>query len=288
MLALARNICTLDKAAELLQEVIIVNNASTESYEPVREFIAQQNTLPFRFIDAKENLGVARGRNFAVMQSSAPFLIMIDDDAEMGNKDCLVNLLEAFRKKTEGRPLAILSFKVLYFENREIQANAFPHKNFDKYSNQSYFQTNYYAGGAHAIRREAFFQAGKYPEDFFYGMEEYDLSYRVLDGGYAIAYTDTVVMLHKESPLGRKTKKERQYMLWQNKSKVAWRYLPSIYFATTSTLWSFEYLKTTGFDLAGWFRGWVDVLRIPFIEKRRKVSKETMRYLRKVEARLWY
>ena len=44
--------------------------------------------------------------------------------------------------------------------------------------------------------------------------------------GYSIAYSDKMVMLHKESPLGRKTKKEKMAMLWINKSKVAWRYLP--------------------------------------------------------------
>ncbi len=288
MLALAENITELEQAEQLLEEVIIVNNASTEDYGQVKNFIAAHPSIPFRFIDAKENLGVARGRNFAISQSSAPFLIMLDDDAVMGNKDCLVNLYEEFNISSSDRETAIISFKVLYHENGEMQVNAFPHKNFRKYSSKPHFETYYYAGGAHAIKREVFHHAGKYPEDFFYGMEEYDLSYRILDAGYSIVYSDRVVMLHKESPYGRKTKKEKMAMLWVNKAKVAWRYLPRVYFCSTAAMWSLEYLRKTGFDLAGWFSGWADVLKIPFTEKRRTVSRKTVDYLRKAEARLWY
>jgi GT2 family glycosyltransferase len=280
MLALAENIVGLDKAWELLEEVIIVNNASTEDYTAVKKFIADHPSIPFKFIDSNENLGVARGRNYAISLGSAPFLIMLDDDAVMGNQD--------FNISRSDRETAIISFKVLYYENGEMQVNAFPHKNFSKNATKPHFETYYYAGGAHAIKREVFHHAGKYPEDFFYGMEEYDLSYRILDAGYSIAYSDRVVMLHKESPLGRKTKKEKMAMLWLNKAKVAWRYLPRVYYYSTAFLWSLEYLRKTGFDVAGWFGGWADVVKIPLTEKRRQVSQNTLDYLKKTDARLWY
>jgi GT2 family glycosyltransferase len=288
MLALANNITGLDQAKDLLEEVIIVNNASTEDYSPVKNFISQHPEIPFRYFDSPENLGVARGRNFAISHSSAPFLIMLDDDAEMGNNDCLVNLYDEFNNTRTDRETAIISFKVLYYENGQMQVNAFPHKNFRDYCNKHFFETYYYAGGAHAIRRDAFHHAGKYPEDFFYGMEEYDLSYRILDAGYSIVYSDRIVMRHKESPLGRKTKKEKLAMLWLNKSKVAWKYLPKKYFYSTAFMWSLEYLRQTGFDLGGWFKGLRDVFKVPMTVKRRRVSDSTMAYLRSNEARLWY
>ncbi len=288
MLALVSNIAGLDQALELLEEVIIVNNASTEDYSSVKEYIALHPEIPFKYFDSPENPGVARGRNFAISHSSAPFLIMLDDDAEMGNKDCLVNLYEEFNTSKTYRETAIISFKVLYYENGQMQVNAFPHKNFRDYCNKNFFETYYYAGGAHAIRRDAFHHAGKYPEDFFYGMEEYDLSYRILDAGYSIVYSDRIVMRHKESPLGRKTKKEKLVMLWLNKSKVAWRYLPKKYFYSTAFMWSLEYLRQTGLDLGGWFKGMREVLKVPLTEKRRRVSDSTMAYLRETEARLWY
>ena len=288
MLALARNISELDQAEELLEEVLIVNNASTMDYDEVKTYISTIPHIHFKYIDAPENLGVARGRNFAIKQSKAPFLIMLDDDAEMGNKDCLVNLVDEFSREDGKRKVAVISFKVLYFQTREIQVNAFPHKQFEKYKAKHHFFTYYYAGGAHAIRREVFEKLGGYPEDFFYGMEEYDLGYRIVDAGYAIVYSDRVIMLHKESPHGRKTKKEKQAMLWLNKSKVAWRYLPLPYFMSTAFMWSLEYLKQTRFDIPGWFGGLFRVLRIPASEKRIPISDSSLEYLRETEARLWY
>lgn len=288
MLELAKNITQLDKASELLEEVIIVNNASTQNYSELIKYIGLTPEIPFRFIDSPENLGVARGRNFALQQGNAPFVIMLDDDAVLQNKDALVNLNDAFQQPAIGRPTAIISFKVLYYDNLEMQVNAFPHKKFKLYHEKSSFLTYYYSGGAHAIRRDVLQDTGNYPVDFFYGMEEYDLSYRILESGYSIVYSDRVVMLHKESPLGRKTKKEKMAMLWINKSKVAWRYLPMIYFFSTAILWSAEYLRKTKFDLIGWIRGWMKIITIPSTEKRTKVQSSTLSYLSSVDARLWY
>ena len=151
-----------------------------------------------------------------------------------------------------------------------------------------FFETYFYAGGAHAVKREVISSLGNYPDDFFYGMEEYDLSFRILDKGYSIVYSDQIVMLHKESPLGRKPKKEKLQMMWVNKSKVAYRYLPKKYFYSTAFMWSLQYLKMTGFNIGGFFNGWKKIFSIPSTEKRVPISKSTMEYLRSVEARLWY
>jgi GT2 family glycosyltransferase len=288
MLALAKNITLLDHASDLLEEVIIVNNDSTADYSSLETFIISQEHIPFRYIHAAENLGVARGRNFALQQGKAPIIIMLDDDAELQHKDSLVKLLQEFDLHNTERPKAIVSFKVLYFENLEMQVNALPHKDFEKYKNKNFFQTYYYAGGAHAIKREAMEKAGLYPEDFFYGMEEYDLSYRILEAGYSIVYSDKIVMLHKESPLGRTTKREKIRMMWVNKSKVSWRYLPKRYFLSTSFMWSLEYLKKSGLDISGLIKGWIEVSSIPGNEVKHTVSEATLKYLRAVDARLWY
>ena len=138
------------------------------------------------------------------------------------------------------------------------------------------------------MKRDVIEKLGYYPDDFFYGMEEYDLGYRVLDAGYSIVYSDKVVMLHKESPLGRKPKQEKLRMMWLNKSKVAYRYLPKKYFYSTAFMWGLQYLRITGFNLPGFFKGWKEVFSISSKEKRTPVSKETMSYMRKVNARLWY
>jgi GT2 family glycosyltransferase len=288
MLELLKNIYQLDSAADLLEEVIIVNNASTEDYDDVKKYIASLPSFPFKYFDAGENLGVAKGRNYAIKKGTAPLIIMLDDDAVLHNKDCLLNLLAEFETVNTKRPKALVSFKVLYYDTLQMQVNTLPHKNFAAYKDKPFFETYFYAGGAHAVKREVIEKTGLYPEDFFYGMEEYDMSYRILNAGYIILYSDKITMLHKESPLGRKPKKEKLRMMWVNKSKVAYRYLPRKYFYSTAFMWSLQYLKITGFNITGFLKGWKEIFKIKKTETKTPLNTETLSYLRKLKARLWY
>jgi len=164
MLALAMNIEKLSSKKELLEEVIIVNNNSTESYDAVKSFIQENPSTPFKYIESKENLGVSRGRNFAIDQSKAPILVLIDDDAEFQDTDALKRINEAVIEN----PLAgILAMKILYFQNSLFQLNAFPHKSFEKRKHLQSFETYYFAGCGNIIVKEAFDIAGPFPTDFF-------------------------------------------------------------------------------------------------------------------------
>jgi GT2 family glycosyltransferase len=285
MLALAMNIEKLSSKKELLEEVIIVNNNSTESYDAVKSFIQENPSTPFKLIESKENLGVSRGRNFAIEQSKAPILVLIDDDAEFQDTDALKRINEAV---IENPHAGILAMKILYFQNSQFQLNAFPHKSFEKRKHLQSFETYYFAGCGNIIVKEAFDIAGPFPTDFFYGMEEYDLSYRILDAGYTIKYIANIVLLHKESPEGRQTKSDKLRGMWVNKTKVAWRYLPMPCYFTTAIMWSMFFLLNSKFDLIGFINGWLAIVTIPFKEKRNKVSKLSQEYLNKVEARILF
>lgn len=298
-LDLARNISGLEGLDELVEEVIVVNNRSSVSYQPLEEFIAAHPALPFRYSVAPENLGVSRGRNYAIGLSRAPYLVFLDDDALFRNTDALRWIVPVFEgdagsdpdpdlAAAPGRSVGIVAFKVYYYSTGEMQKNAFPHKRFEERKDWPHFDTAYFSGCAHAIRRTVFEQVGLYPENFFYGMEEYDLSYRTLDAGFGIRYDDRVVVWHKESPAGRQPPREKLRGMWVNKSVVAWKYLPYRYFYTTALLWSLEYLKKSGRHLGGFFRSWGQVFGIPGREKRRPVGAATREYLRRVKARLTY
>jgi GT2 family glycosyltransferase len=292
MLSLAENISQLSGLGELVEEVIIVNNRSSQSYQVVEDFISAHPEVPFRYVTAPENLGVSRGRNFAVRLSTASILIFLDDDALIRNSDALSATMAIFggddATVSPDRPVGIAAFKVYYYSTNEMQQNAFPHKRFAERKDWPHFDTAYFSGCAHAIRRSVFDTAGFYPENFFYGMEEYDLSYRALDKGYCICYDDRVIILHKESPAGRLPPREKLRGMWVNKSKVAWKYLPRRYFFSTAFLWSLEYLKKSGWHVGGFIRGWREVARIPGTEKKTPVGVATMTYLRRVKARLTY
>lgn len=288
-LELLQNISTLNDAATLLRDVIIVNNASSSDYTQVKNYIAAETSIPFKYFDAPSNLGVTRGRNFALQFAKGEIIIFLDDDAVLQNNNALQNIVRSFNQPgIDERETAIVSFKVLYYDTLQMQVNGLPHKKYNRYKDKQEFFTYYFAGGAHAIKRKVLNETGNLPEEFFYGMEEYDLSYRILEKGYCIKYDASIVMLHKESPLGRKPKTDKLRMMWVNKAKVAYRYLSMRYFFTTTIMWSFQFLKETGFDLRGFIKGWKEVSAISRHEKRTPLSARTIQYLHMVSARLWY
>lgn len=286
-LALLQNLVGLQDAQSLVEELILVNNASSENYEPVAAYAAQVHPFPIKYLNPGKNLGVAAGRNFAIRQSGAPILFMLDDDAVLENKDALIQVAQSFSGDA-GINLGALACKVLYYDTHEWQKNAFPHKDFNRRKNLHHFDTYYFTGCAHALSRKALEETGLYPEDFFYGMEEYDLCYRLINKGYRIVYNAQVVLLHKESPFGRTTKAEKLQMMWVNKSKVAWRYLSPTHFASTALLWSLFFLRQSAFNWKYFVKGWKAILIIPQNEKRRPLTTHARAYLQKVQARLWY
>lgn len=288
-LQLAENIDGLEGLHELVEEVIFVNNRSSLSYSALESFVAARSGGPFRYYATEENLGVSRGRNYAIRQSKAPILVFLDDDALFHDKDALLRIVELFgEEEQQRRNTGIVGFKVFYYATGQLQQTAFPHKQFDRRKDWTHFETYYFAGCAHAIRKQVFEQAGYYPENFFYGMEEYDLSYRALDAGFHICYDDRVAILHKESPAGRLPHRDKLRGMWVNKSRVAWKYLPKKYFYTTALLWSLEYLKKSGWDWKGYWKGWKEVSKVPSGEVRRVLRPDSLAYLQKVEARLTY
>lgn len=285
MLALAKNIVSLDHKEAFLEEVIIINNNSNKDYTPVKEFIENCTSVNFKYIESNENLGVSRGRNFAIQQAKAPLLLMLDDDCELAEKNALLTIDHLFQLKPN---TGLISIKVQYYQNGQMQVNAFPHKNFTKFKDKVSFETYYFAGGAHIVKKTVMDEVGLYPANFFYGMEEYDLSYKIINAGYTIEYNNGITMLHKESPEGRQPNKDKISGMWLNKSIVAYTYLPIGYYLSTAIMWSLFYLKKTNFDLLGFFKNWYAVFKIPSQNERKPISNNALQYLNKVEARLWY
>lgn len=287
LLLLLQNITQQADAMRLLESVIIIDNASSLSYKPVEDFIAAQ-PLPFNYVWSNENLGVARGRNKAIAMAEAPIVITIDDDAYFRDRDALLQIEKLFSSQYAlENNVGVYCFKVFYGSTGELQANAFPHKKFEDYKDKEKFLSYYFIGCGHAIRKEVYNKAGIYPVDFFYGMEEYDLGYRILDLGYRIAYDSSVAIIHNESPVGRTPHAEKMQMLWVNKSKVAYRYLPKKYFYTTAIMWSIEFLKKTSFNWKLFFEGWKKISNISPSE-RKPISEKTVGFIKSVEGRMWY
>ena len=287
LLELLKDLNNQEHKDEVLEEILVLNNNSSDAYAEVENYVQTHPELKAKYLFSDVNLGVAKGRNKLIPMSKGSLLLSIDDDMVFTKPDDLKNLASLFDEPFfKEANTGIITFRVIYYENKEVQVTAFPHKKYEKYASMPRFLTAYFAGGAHIMKREVIGKTGLYPVDFHYGMEEYDLSYRVLDAGYSIGFDNRVTIEHKESPLGRPPNYKKQQMLWVNKSKVAWRYLPFKYFVTTAVSWAYQYLRVSRGPAGAFFASLWQVCKIPFTEKRRVVSKETMAYLHRVEARL--
>lgn len=269
-----------------LNKVIIIDNDNSSSGSIDISKIQNEIDYKIDYFKSDENLGVARGRNLGIKKSEAEFLFFIDDDAEIKHPDCLKTFHEFMLLQPED--VAIFSLKILYFQNHEFQKNAFPHKNFNKYYIFSNFYTNYFIGAGHIIKRTCLLKTSLYPNDIFYGMEEYDLSYQMIKSGYKIMYTDSITILHKESPKGRQIKLEKSRSLWMNKSIIAFKYLPTHYFISTCFLWSLKFLADTKFNIKECIKTYSQIFRKLKSTEKNRLSLENISYLKSVEARLWY
>ncbi len=289
LLALLQSLSLQNGLDTCLFETLILNNASTVDYSTIEKYAFENPKLKINFINSQENLGVARGRNELMKVAKGDLLFEIDDDIVFVHPDSIIRLSNLFNK-----PLfieantAMITTKVLYFDTKEVQMTAFPHKKPEKYLNRNQFLTSYFIGCSHILKRSILKETGLYPEDFHYGMEEYDLGYRILNAGYTIGYDNEVIVEHKESPFGRQANYKKLQMQWINKSKVAWRYLPFIYFLSTSLAWGVEYCRKAKGNWSAFFNSLISIAMIPFTEKRKVISKEALKFMKTVEARPWF
>jgi GT2 family glycosyltransferase len=289
LLELLVHLNTVVRTTGVLEEVLILNNNSTDNYDEVVAYVNANPTLKAKYIWSDVNLGVAKGRNKLIPMAKGSLLLSIDDDMVFTAPDDLERLAGLFSEPFfKDANTGIITFRVIYYENKQVQVTAFPHKQYEEYKTMPRFLTYYFAGGAHIMKRELMDKTGLYPTDFHYGMEEYDLAYRALDAGYTIGYDGSVTIEHKESPLGRPPGYRKLQMQWVNKSKVAWRYLPFRYFVTTAFSWSLQYLRLSKGHIGAFFASWWQICCIPFKERRHTISRKTLEYLRSVNARLKY
>jgi GT2 family glycosyltransferase len=145
-----------------------------------------------------ENVGVADGRNAGVQACGGDVVLFLDDDGWFPDPDLGEHVAASF----EADPgLAVLSFRVADPEGGPGARWHVPRLRAGDPERSSVVTT--FAGGACAIRRSAYQEAGGLPEKFFYGHEETDLAWRLLGLGYRLEYDGAARMCHPAVPNAR-------------------------------------------------------------------------------------
>ena len=220
--------------------------------------------------------------------ASGQFLIFIDDDATWHDAHDMARFLTRFEADPRCGCVAV---KVLNPQTGQIDRRMLPAPDKTRLAqSDAPRQTPYYYGCAYAMRAEAIARVGMYPERLVYGMEELDLSLRLIDAGYTIIYDPSIAVLHYEARSGRDFVGARYWKQHAiNKSRVAWRLLPMPYPLTIGVIWSAATLvksRQPQTVVEIWQTLWRE--RHTLRAERNVIAPQTVRYLKQLGARLLY
>jgi GT2 family glycosyltransferase len=269
-------------------EIIIVDNASVDETPTVVGQIINSTSANIVYHKSDYNLGVSLGRNMAISLATGDIMITIDDDAVFASPDATRLVAEFFQRNPD---VGILAFKITDYSTRQIIRNQFPTRN-KKRDPDVGFETTWFIGAGHAVRREVYEMVGAYRDYTPYGSEELDLSYKALDKGFRILYFPQVEILHKMSLTGRITDKTTfNAILLKNRIKVAFLNLPAPYFITHTIIWSLAYLSFfSKFNLKIFplVCKWIYAESAYWVKERRPITSATVKYLKDWSGQIWY
>lgn len=167
--------CDLDGDAF---DVHVVDNASTDgTAEAVREAFPA-----VRLIEAGGNRGSV-AKNLALPHALGRYVVFLDDDSYPA-EGAVRRMIRHF----EADPRLGAATFAVELPDGTRECSAYP---------------DVFIGCGVGLRRKALRLVGGLPDDFFMQAEEYDLSLRLLDGGWAVQRFDDLLVRHLKTPRAR-------------------------------------------------------------------------------------
>ncbi len=263
-------------------EVILINNDPQEALR----LPPPDDRARLRVEHAPHNLGVCGGRNLGIRLAGGDVLVFIDDDAAWATPQEVARIVAYFAANP---CCGGLCGRILHPDGQLDERHLpYPDKAYAR-ALTAPTPAPYFLGTAHALRAAALDGPEVYPERYFYAMEEIDLSLRLIDAGWEIVYLPTVAAHHYAAPEGRLEAVEYWQRHSLNKARMAWRLLPLPYPLTTTLIWAVAALVRTrrpGVALGVLGALWAE--RALLRRERRPIRPATVRYLRRIGARLLY
>jgi len=225
-------------------EVIVVGNGADPGQVPAG----------VQTIRLGQNAGVAGGRNEGVAASAGDVVVFLDDDGWFPDPAGLgAHLTARFAADPD---LAVVSFRVLDPQGGPGARWHVPRLRAGDPERSS--QVTTFAGGACAIRRSAYQEAGGLPEAFFFGHEETDLSWRLIDLGYRLQYDAAATMCHPPVKNARHAtwyRLEARNRVWLARRNLPWP-LAVVYLANWGLITVLR--ERSAAALRAWFGGFAD------------------------------
>ncbi|GMM91786.1 glycosyltransferase family 2 protein [Qipengyuania sp. MTN3-11] len=225
------------EAGDLAASVVVVDNGSTDGSARLSD-----DGLPLIIDRAGSNLGFARACNRGAARGSAPYLLFLNPDAQIGPRSLhhAVEHLESERGTSDG----ICGVQLLGADH-EVQRHCgrFPTAStlvatalgltslapgifrpvmLGEFDHRSSRHVEHVIGAFYLIRREVFESLGGFDERFFVYLEDLDLSQRVAQAGWGTYYLVGAPSLHVGGGTSSQVKAHR--LFYANQSRLVYAF----------------------------------------------------------------
>ncbi len=280
---LKKCISSILKQTKKPDEIIIIDNNSSDGTETLFKNGKLSDLSIIKYFRLDKNMGVTGGRNYGIKKADGDILVFFDDDALLGSENTFENITYKFKKDPQA---GILAFKIMDHDTKTIRREEFPHtdKSLDP---DKEFETTYFIGAGHAIKKRVFDKCGLYPADYVYGMEELDLSFRAIDKGYRIIYFPEISVWHKKSTKGRSPDEMKWINTYRNRLAVSYKYLKHRHLIVLSFIWFLKIFKESGSIITP-VKGLLSFFSYRKELMRQPVSNTTIKTIKNLKGRIWY
>jgi GT2 family glycosyltransferase len=202
-----------------------------------------------------ENLGIPAGRNAGVGLVDGDFVLFLDDDARLASPDFLSSMLAKFDSDPS---LGLVQPRVDASDGTAPRRWIPRLRKGDPSRSSPVFSC---WEGAVVVRRDAFTEAGEWPDDFFYAHEGIDMAFRLWDTGHRVLYAGDVAAVHP--PINPRRHADYHHNNARNRVWIARRNLPWpiswMYVATWTLVQLVRSVRARDLrSLRPWFAGWTD------------------------------
>lgn len=261
-------------------EVILVdNNVDDVDRGAWLEPFAQGRWLQIGF-----NKGVV-ARNDGMAAARGEIIILVDDDCFVQTPDFLDQFGAAYSQDPK---IGAVTTRKFIGKTMTVRRDIIPHTDKSIDLLQPFF-TFRVVGGVMSFRKAMFDRVGGFSADFFYGLEEIEYAYRIVEAGWKILYTPAIVSLELEHEGGRRPAIEVTTNRLTNKYIISYLHMPFPHILMNYALFTpytlIFYRGQTNvpkaiMDFARW-------LRRPDRPKRRPIGREAKSYIRACGGSLW-
>ena len=191
-------------------EVIVVDDGSEDgTYEAI-----QRDFPEVRVIRCEQAAGCPASRNRGLEAATSAIVVCLDDDAHFTSPATVMQVAREF----DDERIAVVTIPYVNVRREQHLRQRAP--------DDRPWATGTFAGGASALRRDAFQQVGGYADNGGHG-EETDLAIRLLDRGWVVRLGRADPIVHDEEQLA----KTQETFLLSSRNHVlgAWRNVPLPY-----------------------------------------------------------